>query len=120
MNIEKILKTVLIWLPSIVVSIFFIPNALEKIFQSDQINKVVTNSTILIIVGVILLIATVLFLFNKTIIWGTALLAIYMTGIVCIHIYKEKQFVVTILIVMSTIFAAYLRKPTLFHPESES
>lgn len=42
MNIEKILKTILIWLPSIVICLFFIPNALEKIFESNQIDKVVT------------------------------------------------------------------------------
>lgn len=120
MNIEKILKTILIWLPSIVICLFFIPNALEKIFESNQIDKVVTNSIVLIIIGVILLIATILFLFDRTMIFGTALLATYMTCIAFIHMYKGKQFIVTILIVMCTIFASYLRKPALFHPQPES
>ena len=120
MEIEKTLKTVLIWLPSIVISMFFIPNAIEKIFQFNQMDKVVSNNIVITTIGIILLIATALFLFNKTIIWGTILLAIYMTCIVFIHMYKEKPFAVTILIVVSTIFAAYLRKPELFHNQDES
>ena len=115
MGFEKIIKKILIWLPSVIISVFYIPNALNKIFQSDQLDKVVTNSTVIIGVGVSLLIATALFLYNKTILIGTSLLAFYMTCIVAIHMYKGKPFEVTILIVMATIFAAYIRKPEIFH-----
>ena len=111
MKIEKIIKTVLIWLPSIIISVFFISNAIEKIFYSNQFDKVVTNSTVMIMVGIILLTATVLFLINKTIIWGTTILVLYMTFVVFVHMFKGKPFEVTILIVMCTIFAAYLRMP---------
>jgi hypothetical protein len=99
---------------------FFIPNAIEKIFQSNQMDKIVTNNVALITIGIILLIATVLFLLNKTIIWGTTILAFYMTFIVFIHLYKGKPFEVAILIVIAIIFAAYLRKPALFHQKKES
>jgi len=115
MKNEKILRTVLTWLPSLAISIFFFLNAIEKIFHSDQMDKVITNNAIIISVGIVLLIATALFLYDKTVILGTAILASYMTFIVFIHIYKEKPFEVVILIVMSTIFAAYLRKPYFFH-----
>jgi chromate transport protein ChrA len=115
MKTEKIFKTILVWLPSVIITMFFIPNALEKIFQSNQLDKVITNSTVIIIVGIILLIGTVLFLINKTIIWGTTILVLYMTFIVFIHMYKGKPYEVVILIVMTTIFAAYIRKPQLFH-----
>ena len=57
MKIERILKTVLVWLPSIIITMFFIPNAIEKIFQSNQMDKIVTNNVALITIGIILLIA---------------------------------------------------------------
>ena len=78
-------------------------------------DKIITNSTVMITSGIFLLIATALFLYNKTILIGTALLALYMTFIVFIHMYKGKPYEVTILIVMATIFASYVRKPQLFH-----
>ena len=104
MRIEKIIKTILIWLPSLIITVFFIPNALNKILHSNSLDKIVTNSTVIIIVGIILLIATALFLYNKTIIIGTTILALYMTLIVFIHMYKGKPYDVAILIVMATIF----------------
>lgn len=115
MKIEKLIRTVLIWLPSIMISTVFIQNAMGKIFQSGQQDKIITSNTVIIIVGIILLVATALFLFDKTIIWGTTVLASYMTCISFIHMYKGKPFEVVVLIVMATIFAAYLRKPELFH-----
>ncbi len=115
MKIEKLIRTGLIWLPSVIISTVFIQNALRKIFQSDQLDKVIANNTVIIIVGIILLLATALFMFNKTMIWGAAVLAFYMTCIVFIHMYKGKPFEVVGLIVIATIFAAYLRKPGLFH-----
>ena len=117
MKIEKTIRKVLTWLPSIMISIFFIRNGLDKIFQFDQTDKVVTNQVVLIIVGSILLFATALFLVNKTMIWGTAFLALYMTCIVFIHMYKEKPFEVAALIVLATVLAAYIRKPQLLHQE---
>lgn len=98
---------------------FFVLNAVEKIFKSNQMDKIVVNSSVIIIVGIILLIATALFLYDKTIILGTTILALYMTFIVFIHLYKGKPFEVAILIVMSIIFAAYLRKPQLFQQNQE-
>ena len=115
MKTEKIFKTVLIWFPSVIITVFFIPNALNKILHSNQMDKIVTNSTVMIITGIFLLIATALFLYNKTILIGTTLLALYMTFIVFIHMYKGKPYEVAILIVMATIFASYIRKPQLFH-----
>ena len=56
MKIERILKTELVWLPSIIITMFFIPNAIEKIFQSNQMDKIVTNNVALITIGIILLI----------------------------------------------------------------
>jgi hypothetical protein len=115
MKMNKILKTLLTWLPSIIITLFFIPNALDKILNSNQTDKIVANSTIMITTGIFLLISTILFLYNKTILIGATLLALYMTFIVFIHMYKGKPYEVTILIVMATIFAAYIRKPEIFH-----
>lgn len=120
MKTEKFFKTLLIWLPSVIITMFFIPNAFNKIVPADQSDKIVTNSIVMIITGIFLLIATALFLYNKTIIIGTTLLASYMTFIVFIHMYKGKLFEVTILIVMATIFAAYIRKPQLFHQKKNN
>jgi hypothetical protein len=119
MKMNKILKTLLTWLPSIIITLFFIPNALDKILNSNQTDKIVANSTIMITTGIFLLISTILFLYNKTILIGATLLALYMTFIVFIHIYKGKPYEVTILIVMTTIFAAYIRKPKIFHQSKE-
>ncbi|MCG9970515.1 hypothetical protein [Christiangramia crocea] len=116
---NKVLKVLLMWLPSVIISLFFIPNALDKILNSDQMDKIVTNSTIMISTGIFLLIATGLFLYNKTILIGTTLLALYMTFIVFIHMYKGKPYEVAILIVMATIFASYIRKPQLFYQKQE-
>ncbi len=115
MEAKNILKTVLTWLPSIIITLFFIPNALDKILHSNQTDKIITNTTVMILTGIFLLLATALFLYNKTILIGTFLLALYMTGIVCIHMYKGKPYEVSILIVMTTIFATYIRRPQLFH-----
>jgi len=111
----KILRTLLTWLPSIILTLFFIPNALDKILNSNQADKIVANSTIMIVTGIFLLLSTALYLYNKTILIGTTLLALYMTFIVFIHMYKGKPYEVTILIVMATILAAYIRKPEMFY-----
>jgi len=119
MKSKKILSTILMWLPSLLITLFFIPNALDKILNSNQTGKIVTNSTVMMITGLFLLIATALFLYHKTIRIGTTFLAFYMTCIVCIHMYKGKPYEVAILIVMTTIFASYIRKPELFHQKQE-
>lgn len=115
METNKILKTLLEWLPSVIITVFFIPNALNKILHSNQMDKIVTNSAVMVTTGIFLLIATALFLYNKTILIGTTLLALYMTFVVFIHMYKGKPYEVAILIVMATIFASYIRKPQFFH-----
>ncbi len=107
------------WLPSLVISIFFFLNAFEKIFYSNQLDKIISNGSMIVMVGVLLLVATALFLYDETLIFGTVVLACYMTCIVFIHLLKGKPFEVVILIVMCTIFAAYLRRPKLFHQVRE-
>lgn len=114
----KILRTVLTWLPSVMISMIFIQNGLSKIFHSNETDKIIDSNTVMIIAGIFLLSATALFLINRTMIWGTTLLALYMTCIVFIHLSKEKPFEVAALIVLATIFAAYIRKPQLFYQVS--
>ena len=116
---NKVLKVLLMWLPSVIITLFFIPNAIDKILNSNQTDKIVANSTIMISTGIFLLTATVLFLYNKTILIGTTLLALYMTFIVFIHMYKGKPYEIAILIVMTTILASYMRKPRIFHHRQE-
>ena len=119
MDLNKVLKTILTWLPSAIIALFYLPNALDKILHSNQTDKIVSDNTIMIITGIFLLIATALFLYNKTILIGTTLLALYMTFIVFIHMYKGKPYEVAILIVMATIFASYIRKPQLFQKKNK-
>lgn len=114
-NAEKILIKILIWLPSLVVALIYIQNALDKILNHDQTGKIVENSAIMITAGVFLLIATALFLYNKTLLLGTSMLVLYMVCIVLIHIYREKPSEVVSLILAVTILASYLRKPQTFH-----
>ncbi len=115
MKINKSLRTLLVWFPSIIITLFFIPNALNKILNASQADKIITNSGVMIATGIFLLVSVGMFLYHKTILLGTSLLALYMTLIVFIHMYKGKPYEVAILIVMATIFASYIRKPTLFY-----
>lgn len=116
---NKILRIILLWLPSVIITLFFVPNALDKILNSSQTDKIVAISNLMIATGIFLLVSTALFLYNKTVLMGTTLFALYMTFIVFIYMYKGKPYEVTILIVMATIFAAYIRKPKLFHLKPE-
>lgn len=115
----KILNRILIWLPSLVITLFYIPNALDKLLDPDQTGKIVENSTVMITAGIFLLIAIALFLYNKTILMGTAMLVLYMIFIILIHLYKGKPSEIVILILIATIFASYIRKPQLFHQNPE-
>ena len=118
-GIDKTLKKVLIWLPSLAIILFYILNALDKLINHDQTGKVVENSAVMITAGIFILIGTALFLYNKTILIGTSMLVLYMTFIVLIHMYKGKPSEIVILILLATIFASYIRKPQLFYQKSE-
>ena len=119
-GIEKTLSRVLIWLPSLIIILYYIPNALDKLLDPNQTGKIVENSAVMITAGIFLLIATGLFLYNKTMVIGTSLLVLYMIFIVLIHMYKGKPSEIVILILMSTIFASYIRNPKLFHQQSKN
>jgi len=119
MKVQSLLKTILLWLPSLTICCFYIPNALNKIIDHNQADKVIENPIIMIATGIFLLIAVGLFLYQKTMPIGSLLLALYMTLIMCIHMYKGKPYEVTILIIMSTIFAAYIRQPQYFRKEKQ-
>jgi len=115
MKTEKPLKNILIWLPSLIITLYYIPNALNKLLDPGQTGKIVENSAVMITAGIFLIIATGLFLYNRTILIGTSMLVLYMIFIVLIHMYKGKPAEIVILILMATIFASYIRKPQLFH-----
>lgn len=118
-KVDKTLNRILIWLPSLAIILFYIPNALDKLINHNQTGKVVESSAVMITAGVFILTGTVLFLYNKTILIGTSMLVLYMTFIVLIHMFKGKPSEIVILILMATIFAAYIRKPQLFHQKPE-
>ena len=108
------IQKLLLWIPSILIALFFIPNAVEKIFHPHQLGKVITNPALLMGVGIILLAATCLFFITRTMLLGTAILSLYLFTVTLIHIYKGKPYEVAFLIVIATIFAAYLRRPSAF------
>tara|TARA_R110000868_G_scaffold68720_2_gene203209 strand:+ start:117 stop:473 length:357 start_codon:yes stop_codon:yes gene_type:complete len=112
-NSTKNLKLILIWIPSLLVAYIFLENGFTKIFYSNGMDKLGVSNTILIAVGFILIISVALFLYKKTLLYGAAILALYMTAIVFIHISKGKPFFLTFLIVLLTLFATYLRKTQL-------
>ncbi|MEM1135122.1 MAG: hypothetical protein AAGI07_04735 [Bacteroidota bacterium] len=113
MKMNKTLRILLMWLPSIIITLFFIPNALDKILNSNKTDKIVANSSVMIATGIFLLVSTAMFLYSRTILIGATLLALYMTFVVFVHMYKGKPYEVAILIVMATIFASFIRKPQL-------
>ncbi|MEP2937545.1 MAG: hypothetical protein ABJM06_09430 [Gilvibacter sp.] len=114
MTLKTSFKTILVYLPSLMICLFYVPNGLDKILHHDSADKIIASSAVMIITGIVLLGASVMFLINKTMLWGAAILSLYMTMIVFIHMYKGKPYEVTILIVMATIFAAYIRRPEVF------
>ncbi|WP_027880279.1 MULTISPECIES: hypothetical protein [Mesoflavibacter] len=115
MKLRDIIILILKWLPTVAISIFYILNAVDKIIDSNQNEKVISNSSVMISTGIFLLVSVILFFYNKTMFIGTFLLSLYMTLIVFIHIYKDKPFEVAALIVISTIFACYIRNPKQFN-----
>jgi len=113
MTLKTSLASTLRWMPSFLISIFFIANALDKLMFSNASDKVVSNPTVIIIAGLFLLSATILFLNQKTIIIGASLLTLYMTCIVFIHMYKGKPYEVALLISCIPSVATCIRKPSL-------
>ena len=116
-NVDKKnwIKTIIVWLPSILVAMFFVQNAFEKIFKSTELDKVGLSSAQIIIAGVILLIATTMYLIDRTMIIGSVVLALYMIGIVGIHIQKGKPFIIAGIIVIAVGYGSYLRKVKITH-----
>jgi len=112
---DRTISRILVWLPTLAILLFYIPNALDKLINHDQTGKIVESSAVMITAGVFILIGTALFLYNKTLLIGTSMLVLYMTFIVLIHIYKGKPAEIVILILMATVFASYIRKPKLFN-----
>lgn len=90
-EIERTLTRILIWLPSLAVTIFYIQNALDKLINHDQTGKIVESSIVMITAGIFILIGLALFLYNKTVVIGTSMLVLYMTFIVLIHTYHIKR-----------------------------
>ena len=43
---EKTLSRILIWLPSLAITLFYISNALDKLINHDQTGKVVESSAV--------------------------------------------------------------------------
>ncbi len=120
MKTQKYLLTLLTWLPSIGITSFFIPNAMNKILHPHQTEKIITNPTLMLGVGLLLLVATILFLYKKAAIIGAAFLAFYMSTIVCIHLYKGKPAEIAMLLVVAIVFAVYIRIPEVFTPKNNS
>ncbi len=119
MRFTQVFKTVVTWLPSLIITLFYIPNAFNKLLEPNQTGKVIENGALMFSVGVFLVVATALFLYNRTVLFGAGLLALYMTFITIIHLYKGKPYEVAILIVMCTVFAAYIRMPKSFHKKED-
>ncbi|WP_245917639.1 hypothetical protein [Aureitalea marina] len=113
-GLNRTLSRILIWLPSLALLLFYVPNALDKLINHDQTGKIVESSAVMITAGVFILIGTALFLYHRTILIGTSMLVLYMTPIVLIHLYKGKPAEIVMLILIATIFAAYIRRPQLF------
>ena len=109
-NWENFISKVLIWTPSFVLTFFYIPNGLDKLFNPDQTGKIVESSVVMIIAGLFILSGTLLFLLKRTMLIGTSMLVLYMLAITGIHLYKGKPAEILILILISTILATYIRK----------
>ncbi|SIN73578.1 hypothetical protein [Algoriphagus halophilus] len=117
-GIDKILIRILLWIPSLLIVLFYIPNGLDKLINHDQTGKIVESSTVMIFTGIFILIGVALFLYRKTILIGTSMLVLYMTFTVLIHMYKGKPAEIAILIVLATVFSSFIREPKLFQEKA--
>ena len=113
-TLQNNLTQILTWLPSLAIALFYIPNGLDKLLDPHQTGKIVESSAVMITAGIFILVGTALFLYNKTILIGTSMLVVYMTFVVLIHMYRGKPSEVVILILVATVFAAYIRRPNWF------
>lgn len=107
---QNLITNILKWLPSILVAIFFVQNALEKIIHSTTLDKAGLSPTQILLVGIILLVATALYLTDKTMIIGTILLALYMTSVTIIHFNNGKPYIIASQIVVAILYGAYIRQ----------
>lgn len=112
--IKKVAKITLTWLPSLMLLFIYVPNAWKKIFDPIPVEKVIQSKTIMVITGGYLIIGCALFIYHKTLTIGTLMLTLYMVFITFIHLVKGKPHEVVILIIIATVFAAYLRKSNAF------
>ncbi len=101
---------IVVWLPSILVAIYFIQNAVEKIVMSTELDKAGLSPTQIFIVGIILLVATALYVIDKTMIIGSTVLALYMISVVCIHFNNGKPYIIASQIVLAILYGAYIRR----------
>ncbi len=113
-KLQTNLTQILTWLPSLAIALFYIPNGLDKLLDPHQTGKIVESSAVMITAGIFIVVGTALFLYNKTMLIGTSMLVVYMTFVILIHMYRGKPSEVVILILMATVFAAYIRSPKWF------
>ena len=92
-------------------AVFYVPTALDKLLDPNQTGKIVQSSAVMLTAGVFILTGLALFYYHKTMLWGVTMLSLYMLPVIGIHLYKGKPAEVLMLILMSTLFAAYIRKP---------
>lgn len=103
-------QTIIKWLPAMLVSIFFVQNAFEKILKSTELDKAGLSPTQILITGIVLLIATALYLIDKTMIIGTVILMLYMISVVFIHFNNGKSYIIASQIVLAIAYGAYMRR----------
>ena len=114
MKAKPILISILIYLPSVLLAVFYVPTALDKLLDPHQTGKIVQSSAVMLTAGIFILTGLALFYYHKTMLWGVTMLSLYMLAVIGIHLYKGKPAEVLMLILMSTLFAAYIRKPEVF------
>ena len=101
------------WLTSILITCFFVDNAVNKIISPNEQLKGGLNDVEIIIVGILLLLFAVLFLIRKTGVWGAFFLTFYMVVTLAQHIKHNKPFAGTVSIIVLIIVSVLLRFPEL-------
>lgn len=104
-------RQLLSWLPSILVTLFFIGNASDKINPSVAQLKMGLTSPMMTLVGFLLLLFVLLFLIPKTMLLGAFFLTSYMVVVLVIHIRNGKPFLLTAGIGILIFIASMARCP---------
>ena len=105
------------WILTGILSLLFLMSAAMKIFQPsaaiEQTASIGFDATTYLIIGVVELVALILFIIPRTGILGSLLLIAYMGGAIATHLQNQESIFMPVIVQILVWIAAFLRFPEL-------